>query len=342
MWKLLVRILSLLLLLAVAVAAFLLLDRGQERSDGGTVKIGVSLYKGDDTFISNMMASFRETAALFETESGAKINLNMADAQESQNTQNQQIERYISLGYDVLCVNLVDRTDAAHIIDKAKESGTPVVFFNREPVQADLMKWDKIYYVGSDARESARLEAQIVIDAWTKDQASIDKNGDGVIQYIMLEGESRHQDAVIRTEVSIETLKKAGIAVEKLDGGIANWDRNQAAALVETYFGEYGDAIELIICNNDDMALGAVDAVERLGIKFNRIVGIDGTPAGIKAVEEGKLLGTVEMDLARHAEVIFRLAYALATDAPDITGAFGIEPDKSVRVPMRMFTSDGP
>ncbi len=340
MWKLVVRILLAALLFAVAAAAFLLLGRGQEQQDRGTVKIGVSLYKGDDTFISNMMASFRETAAQFETETGAKINLNMSDAQESQNTQNQQIERYISLGYDVLCVNLVDRTDAAHIIDKAKESGTPVVFFNREPVQADLMKWDRIYYVGSDARESARLEAQIVIDAWAADQGSIDKNGDGVIQYIMLEGESRHQDAVIRTEVSIETLKKAGLAVEKLDGGIANWDRSQAAALVETYFGEYGDAIELIICNNDDMALGAADAIERLGIPFNRIVGIDGTPAGIKAVEEGKLLGTVLMDLSRHAEAIFRLAYALAIDSPDITGAFGIGQDKSIRVPMRIFTAD--
>ncbi|MEG1632586.1 MAG: galactose ABC transporter substrate-binding protein [Oscillospiraceae bacterium] len=309
--------------------------------DGGradSVKIGVCVYKGDDTFIASMMDCFQKVASDYETEAGVTVNLTFADAAESQITQNQQIERFLSLDYDVLCVNLVDRTDAANVIDKAREAGVPVVFFNREPVMEDMKRWDKLLYVGSDARESAELEAQIIIDRFNAAPESIDKNGDGVIKYIMLEGERRHQDAIIRTEVSVEALREAGLNVEKLDGGIANWNRDQASALAETYFKEYGSEIELIICNNDDMALGAADAAARLGLSFSDIVGIDGTEKGRAAVGEGALMGTVVMDLEAHAEAIFAAARAFVagTDPADI---LEVREDKSVRVPMYIEVS---
>lgn len=302
-----------------------------------TVKIGVCVYKADDTFISAMMESFKKIAADFEAETGVRVNISVADGAESQATQNEQIERFLALDYDVLCVNLVDRTDAANIIDRARDAGVPVVFFNREPVREDMLKWDKILYVGSDARESATLEAQIVINSYEADPACIDLDGNGVIQYIMLEGERRHQDAIIRTEVSVETLREAGFAVEKLDGGIANWNRDQAATLAEGYLRAYGSEIELILCNNDDMALGAADAVERLGLTFSNIVGIDGTDKGLAAVEAGKMLGTVDMDLPAHARAIFDAAYAFATGA-DIADAFEVREDRSVRIPMHIVT----
>ncbi|MCE5235863.1 MAG: galactose ABC transporter substrate-binding protein [Clostridiaceae bacterium] len=311
-------------------------DSATERD---TVKIGVSVYKGDDTFISAMMESFSAAAAAFEEQTGVRVNISIADANESQATQNEQIERFLSLDYDVLCVNLVDRTDAGAIIDRARDADVPVVFFNREPVQEDMLKWDRILYVGSDARESATLEAGIVIGRCEADPKSIDTNGDGIIQYVMLEGERRHQDAIIRTEVSVETLKLAGFEVEKLDGGIANWSRDQAAALTETYLRAYGDRIELIICNNDDMALGAADAVERLGMDFSNIVGIDGTERGLAAVREGRLLGTVVMDLPAHGRAIFEAAYAFATGA-DPADTLDVLPDRSVRIPMYIGTCE--
>jgi len=308
-------------------------------SEKDAIKIGVSVYKGDDTFISAMMESFMKAAAAFEKSTGKRVNISIADAGESQATQNEQIGRFLSLSYDVLCVNLVDRTDAGGIIDRARDAGVPVVFFNREPVQEDMLKWDKILYIGSDARESAALEAQIVIDRLRLDPISVDTNGDGIIQYIMLEGERRHQDAIIRTEVSVETLKQEGFQMEKLDGGIANWSRDQAAALTETYLTSYGERIELIICNNDDMALGAADAVERLGLSFCCIVGIDGTDKGLAAVHEGKILGTVVMDLPAHGKAIFEAAYAFATGA-DPADTLTVLEDQSVRIPMYIETSE--
>ena len=326
-------------LLALGAAA-LLLAAGpagcrETQQEDGTLRIGVAVYKGEDTYISNMTQAMQESVDDWCAETGERIQVSISDAQESQNTQNEQIDRFLSLGYDVLCVNLVDRTDAARVVDKAREADVPLVFFNREPVQEDIDAWDKDYYVGSDARQSAQLQAQIVLDLWESDPAALDRNGDGVLQYMMLEGESRHQDAVIRTEVSVQTLREAGVPLERVESGIANWDRNQAAALTESALLEYPE-IELILCNNDDMALGAADAVERLGLEFSNIVGIDGTPQGVEAVDQGRLLGTVVMDYPAHGEAIFRLSRALALgDDPQETAGLS---ERIIRIPMYIYS----
>ena len=129
-----------------------------------------------------------------------------------------------------------------------------------------------------------------------------------------MEGETSHQDSLIRTEWSIQTLKDGGVPLEKITGGIANWDRSQASALMEQWLKEYPGQIELVVSNNDDMALGAIDAMNRAGIGANsiKVVGIDGTPVGIKALEEGYLFGTVESDKERYSQAIFDIAWSLS------------------------------
>lgn len=318
--------------LAAAVGFYIAFNGGNSVKNDHTLKIGVFIYKGDDTFISNMMDSLRDTVTEFERESGEHFYLSIQDAQGSQTTQNGQIERFLSLGYDVLCVNLVDRTSAAYVIDKAMELGVPVVFFNREPVQADMRKWDRLYYVGTDAAQNGLLEGQIIVDAYNADPASFDKNGDGVVRYIMIEGEFRHQDAILRTEGSVQTILDAGIQLEKLDGGVANWERSQAAALARDYFDQYGDQIELIICNNDDMALGVIDYIDSKGLDFTNIVGIDGTPPGLRAVEDGKMLGTVVIDYNAQAKLIFDVVYEILYGRNPST-VVTMSEDRCVRAP---------
>ena len=320
---------------ALLAAVLLCLTACAPRGSGEeeTLRIGVAVYKGTDTYITNMTQAMETAAQAWSEESGERVQLTVSDAQENQNTQNEQIDRFLSLGYDVLCVNLVDRTDAARVIGKAREADVPVVFFNREPVQEDLESWEKVYYVGSDARQSAQLQAQIVLELWESDPAALDKNGDGVLQYAMLEGESRHQDAMIRTEVSVQTLRDAGVPLERVESGIANWERSQADALTESWLLKGAD-LELILCNNDDMALGAADAVERLGLDFHNIVGIDGTPQGLEAVEDGTLLGTVVMDYTAHGTAIFRLARTLGA-GEEPTNMENME-DNTIRIPMHI------
>ena len=281
------------------------------KADKNSVRIGVLLYRGDDTFIGTLRTGLEDKAKEYEQETGIKVKLDIMDAKGSQNTQNSQVERLISLGCDALCINSVDRSSASIIIDKAMDAGTPVVFFNREPVEEDMNRWEKLYYVGADAKESAVLQGDILVDAYNQDTRTLDANGNGLVSYVLLEGETSHQDSLIRTEWSIQTLKDGGVPLEKITGGIANWDRSQASALMEQWLKEYPGQIELVVSNNDDMALGAAEALERKKItRPIKIVGIDGTPQGVEGLKSGKLFGTVQCDSDEYGSVMFQIAAA--------------------------------
>ena len=309
-----------ILLSELWLCAFFLLTgcAGAKGEEKKSIRIGVSLYRGDDTFLNNIRGELERCAKDFEQEKGVKVTLDIQDARGNQNTQNDQVERFLALGCDVLCINPVDRTAASVLIDKAMAAQTPVIFFNRQPVEEDMDRWDRIFYVGAEAKSSAVLQGSIVVDGYRKNPEKLDLNGDGVVSYVLLEGESSHQDSLIRTEWSVQTLKDGGVPIEKLTGGIANWERSQASALMEQWLEKYPGRIELVICNNDDMALGAIDAMERAGMEGIAVVGIDGTTPGLAAVESGKLMGTVAIDRTQYAGAILAIA----------TGeALGWEPD---------------
>lgn len=277
------------------------------------VKIGVLVYRQDDTFISTILSFLQEAAKEKELESNSKITINIFDAKENQTTQNDQIDKLLGQDYDVLCVNIVDRTAAATIIDKAKNAQIPVIFFNREPVMEDLERWEKIYYVGAIASQSGMIQGKIISDAYEKNPEAVDRNQDGKLQYVMLEGEQGHQDALIRTEYSIKTIVGAGINVEKLANDTANWQKGQAMSKMSQWLDRFGDKIEVVICNNDDMALGAIDACYMKKIEnFPLIVGVDATAPALEAIQKGDLTGTALNDAEGQAEAILKISYSLA------------------------------
>lgn len=307
-----------------------------------TIRVGVALYLQEDTFLSTVVQHLQQLALTRETELGVKINLKIADARSSQASQNEQVDQFLQQGCDVICVNLVDRTAAAVIVDKAQAAGVPIVFFNRQPVEEDLARWDQAYYVGSKADRAGILQGQIVLDAWEKDPAALDRNGDGVLQYVMLEGEPGHQDALLRTEYCVKTLSDAGVAVEKLASDNADWVRGQAMLQMQQWLEAFGDAIEVVFANNDDMALGAIDACLSAGMKEAElpfIVGVDATPPALEAVAAGTLKGTVQNDAAGQAESILDLCCALARGV-DPSSAVALEDGKYVWLEYTAVTSD--
>ena len=304
-------------LLPVLMATLLLGACGRQAAVPDKVYVGVACYNESDVFIGELLDCLKEQLNEL-SEEGVETTVTIRDAAGSQRTQNDQVKALIDEGSNVLCVNLVDRADPSEIIDLARENDVPVIFFNREPVAEDMMQWEKLYYVGADAKESAVLEGKILVDAYRKDPASLDRNGDGTVSYVLLEGESNHQDSLIRTEWSIQTLKDGGVPLEKITGGIASWERSQASAMMEQWLTDYPDQIELVICNNDDMALGAIDAIERAGILPGtiKLAGIDATPPGVEALKAGKLFGTVEADKEGYANAIFGIAASLSRGLP--------------------------
>lgn len=304
---------------AAIFAAVLLLLTGCGSSDGRTqtvrteyFKIGYIKYQANDAYIDELTEHFRDAVDALQTEH-LKISVTVKDASGSQRTENQIAEELIDGGSDILCVNLVDRTAPSSIIDMVKESDTPVIFINREPVREDLMLWDKLYYVGSDATESGELQGELAAE-WLKEHPEADRSRDGKIQYILLEGEPDHQDAIIRTEKSVSTLVGEGAALEKLSYQIANWNRAQAKTRMSQMITQYGTDIELVLANNDEMAIGAAEAYVQANITESErpaIFGIDGTQAGLQAVKDGTVTGTVYHDSEGEAEAMARLALAL-------------------------------
>ena len=146
-------------------------------------------------------------------------------------------------------------------------------------------------------------------------QEELDRNGDGVLQYVMLEGEPGHQDALMRTEYSVRTLVSAGVPVEKLANNNADWQRGQAKMRMQQWLDQLEKPIEVIFANNDDMALGAIDALVEEGIppeEMPFIVGVDATPPALAAMAEGSLKGTVQNDAKGQAERMLELCCKLA------------------------------
>lgn len=287
-----------------------------------------------------MMTKFTEYEADKEEATGVAINVEVMDASQSQLTQNEQVKSLIEKGCDVICVNLVDRTEPTTITDLAENKQVPIIFFNRELVAEDLERWSELYYVGADALQSGVLEGELAANAF-KTNAKMDKNGDGICQYVVLEGEAGHQDSIVRTEYSVNTLIENGVEAEKLGYAMANWNRAQAQTKTAALLTQFSGKIELIIANNDDMALGAIDALRDSQIPredWPGVVGIDGTDAGLLAVENGEMLGTVYNDKEGQAREMLNLAFAIATNGDK--DSIPLIDGKYVRTPYHKVTQE--
>ena len=292
----------------------LLLGGCKEKETPQKLHVGVTYYDQSDTYLNELIGLFKESLKEIESDK-LEVSVTIRDAAGVQKNQNDQVEELIDEGCNILCVNLVDRADPSEIIDFARESEVPIIFFNRQPVAEDLHQWDKLYYVGADAKQSGKLQGELAVEM-IEENSQIDKNKDGKIQYVVLEGEMGHQDAIIRTENAVNTLKENGIEVEKLSCKIANWNRAQAQNRMEQIIGEHQSKIELVLSNNDDMALGAVDAYKKLNYTSSVLpafLGIDGTEAGLQGVENQELWGTVYNDKEGQAKAMAKLSAALLT-----------------------------
>ena len=320
---------------------------GGEAPAGGEakkeIKIGVALYKFDDTFISSVKDAINEISDEKSKETGEKITINAVDGQGQQATQNDQVDTFITQGYDVIAVNMVDRTAASVIIQKAQAAGIPVVFFNREPVAEDMAKWDQLYYVGAKAEESGTIQGEVAAD-YFKANPDADKNKDGKIQYVILEGEPGHQDALLRTEYSIKALEAAGFQVDKLASDTALWQRANGQEKMAAWISAFGDKIELVLANNDDMALGAIEALKAAGYltdgKFIPVIGVDATAPAKDSLKAGLLYGTVLNDARGQGKGIFDIAYALAKKENPAEKVQGITDGKYLWIPYQKVTKE--
>ena len=264
-----------------------------EGKDPAEVKVGISIYQ----FADNFMTLYRnELQNYLVNELGLKAeNISIMDGKNDQSEQMNQIRNFVTQGFDVMIVNLVQASSEPDVTNICNEAGIPVVYINREPDAAEEERWESeglnATYVGCDARQSGTYQGEEIAELENKGDA----DGDGVVRYIMVQGDPENVDAQYRTEKSIERLSQ-DIEVEELTKQRGDWDQARAQQIAQDALNQYGDKIEVIFCNNDAMALGALQAIEAAGRKVNEdiyLVGVDALTEAVQNVIDGKQTGTV-------------------------------------------------
>lgn len=297
-----------ILLGAIILAAGLSGCGGSKKTDAPKkLRVGFTAYKYDDNFI----ALFRKVVENEAAKVSDKVDLQMNDSQNSQTTQNDQIDVMLSKGVDSLAINLVDPAAGQTVANKIKESGIPVVFYNKRPKDSVINSYDKAYYVGIDPNAQGIAQGELIAKYW-KANPEIDLNNDGIIQYVMLKGEPGHPDAEARTKYSIKSLNDMGIKTEELHLDTAMWDTAMAKDKMDAWLsGPNGEKIEIIICNNDGMALGAIESQKAFG-KSLPVFGVDALPEAIVKIKKGEMAGTVLNDADGQGKGTFDIAVNLA------------------------------
>ena len=314
--------------------------------------VGVFYYSFSDTYISSVRT------ALDAQLEAAGLKYQDYDGNSNQTTQNEQIDTAITSGTTLLIVNLVtsgSSDSAAAIAEKAKTAGIPVIFFNRA-VEEDgkegtvLGAYDNIAFVGTDAPEAGHMQGQMIGQYVVDNYDAMDLNGDGKISYAMFKGDASNVEAIYRTQYGVEDantiIEAAGkpaltyFDASNTDGFQldlqGNWSAQAANEYMTTNLSQYteanGNMIELIICNNDNMAEGCISALNAAGYNLGSgqdgktipVFGVDATDSAKQLIADGKMTGTIKQDADGMAEAITYLASnaAAGKDLMDSTDSY--------------------
>ena len=280
-----------------------------EGKDPAEVKVGISIYQ----FADNFMTLYRnELQNYLVNELGLKAeNISIMDGKNDQSEQMNQIRNFVTQGFDVMILNLVQASSEPDVTNICNEAGIPVVYINREPDLEREEAWVtdgiKATYVGADARQSGTYQGEEIAELENKGDA----DGDGVVRYIMVQGDPENVDAQYRTEKSIKALTDAGVEVEELLLQRGDWDQAKGQQIVQDALTQFGDKIEVVFCNNDAMALGALQAIDAAGRKVNEdiyLVGVDALTEAVQNITDGKMTGTVFNDYIGQAKTAADMA----------------------------------
>lgn len=348
---------AMLLLLVMAALTGSLVSCGQDEGE-----VSVFYYTYSDTYISGVRSAMDEQLRR------AGIKFNNYDANSNQTTQTEQVDTAIAKGSRCLIVNIVDTgsDDAAkNIISKAKNANIPVIFFNRSVSESVVTSYDKCVFVGTDYEMAGHMQGELIGKYLVDNYEDVDINGDGKISYVMFKGQQGNAEAEARTKYGVsdanKILTEAGkdelVFYDRANSGGylvdqgGNWSAQAANDYMKTILSAYsesgGNMVELIIANNDEMALGAIAALNESGYnkKGARVIpvfGIDATEAAVAKIKDGAMTGTIKQDAAGMAEAISKICGNLLGGNNMLSG---IDKDNTVgtwrvNIPYSAYTLD--
>ena len=330
--------------------------------DMGGGEVSVFYYTYSDTYISSVRG------AMDKALSKAGIKYNNYDANSNQSTQTEQVDTAIAKGSRMLVVNIVDTgsDDASRaIVEKARRADIPLIFFNRSVSESVVKSYDKCVFVGTDYEMAGHLQGELIGNYLLDNYSAYDLNGDGVISYVMFKGQQGNLEAEARTKYAVEDanaiLTKAGKSALRFydgqnQGGYlvdqgGNWSAQASNDYMKTILSKHseknGNMIELVIANNDEMALGAISALNEAGYnksggKTVPVFGIDATEAAIAKINDGAMSGTVKQDGEGMANTIAKIAenFLAQKDAFTDIDKDTVVGNWRVNIPYSVYTAD--
>ena len=328
------------LVLVLTMALSLAACGGSGSSSKKDGEVAVFWYTFGDTYLSSVRA------ALNTALTNAGVKYQDYDANGSQTTQTEQIQTAITKGASVLVVNIVDASsdDATQaIVDMAKNANTPLVFFNRSVSEEIVSAYDKAAYVGTDYTQAGHMQGEMIGNYLVANYDAIDLNGDGVISYVMFKGQEGNAEADARTQYGVEDADAVltGAGKAQLSFYDANntsrylvdqngaWSAAQGQDYMQTILAQYSEAnnnmVELVIANNDDMALGAIAALQAAGYnngtgKTIPVFGVDATDAAKEKIADGSMTGTIKQDAEGMANAISTITQNMASGKATFEG----------------------
>lgn len=291
-------------------------------------EISVLYYSYSDTYISSVRT------ALDKEFNDMGVKFTNYDANSNQTTQSEQVQTALAKGTSMLVVNLVETgsTDLAEsIVNLAKERNIPVIFFNRSVDESVVKSYEKCVFVGTDSDMSGHMQGEMIGNYVLEHYDEIDINGNGKISYVLFKGQEGNVESNARTKYSVEDcnkiLKAAGKSELEFYDSVntnkylvdqdGNWSASAATNYMGTILAQFsesnGNMVELIIANNDEMALGAISSLQQAGYnkpggKYIPVFGIDATDAAKSKIADGSMAGTIKQDAEGMADAIAEIA----------------------------------
>lgn len=272
------------------------------------IHVGIAVYDLKDTFMESYVQSLQESIEA-TTITEKKISYEIYDAEGNSRRQEKQLQYMYAQEYDVMLVNLVEPASSASVLNSAEEADIPVILFNREVAEKDLDIMKEVWYVGTDAKSAGTIQAEMLTKLWKEQQETLDKNKNGKLDYILVEGEESHYDTIRRTNGFLEAGKE--LPLNQQNNLSADWSRQTAFEK----FAELDEAViqntEAVICNNDDMALGIYDYYQEHQLEPPIILGINNSQEMNEKIESGEIYGTVDNNVKDQVEWICGLMKAV-------------------------------
>lgn len=351
-------VLGLALLMALLIAMPAMAGGGGQSGSGASgagekkaINIGVLVWKYDDAYGSTVRAGMTKWAKTFGDQMGLTVNLEMQDAGDIMSRQLEQAQIMFAKKPDIVIINLAEVASGQALVEIAQQNKVPFIWYNKEPtpetIKATVIDTKSIF-IGTTPREAGDMQGEILADLYNKDK-SIDKNGDGILQYVMFQGEPNNPEAIARTQYSVETAEKNGLKLQRLGPiNVANWDQGTAQDQMVAAIAQFGaERIEVVFGNNDQMAMGAVAALNAVGYNTGGnapkavVIGVDAVDSALESIKAGGMTATVQQDGDAMGKANIRIAIngALGRSWLDGTDYKLSEDGYSIRIPYAKITN---